>query len=182
VAGDTANPRIWLGADVYVAPVGSTAPTNIVGALDAAWEPLGLLGEDGMTETRDEDITDHYAYGSVLVRSTRRRHKRTISVVALEDNPIVQSVKNPGSTALTTSGVTTRTVKVPTTARKAFLLELVDGDITLRRIIPTGEVLEVGDQAISDNEMASVELTINVYPDSDGVLYLDITDDPQAEV
>lgn len=182
MAGDTDNPRIWSGADVYVAAVGATAPTNIAGAWDAAWDVLGLLdGDAGMSETREEDVTDHYAWGGVLVRTTRSKHKRTITVTALEDNDVVFALVNPGSTVATTGGVTTRTVYVPDTDPRAFGLELVDGTVTKRRVIPRGEVVSVGDIAINDSEMAAYELTINIYPDADGLLYYDITDDPQAE-
>lgn len=188
MAGDVANPRIWVNADVYVAPVGTTAPTDVTTAWAAAWDALGLLSEDGMTETREEESTDHYAWGGILVRTTRSKHKRTFTVTALEDNPTVWGLVNPGSTATTSAGptppagVTTRQVYVPGPDPRAFGLELVDGDITKRRVIPRGEVVAVGDVTISDNEMAMYELTINVYPDGAGVLYIDITDDPQAVV
>lgn len=182
MAGDTANPRVWINADVYTAPTGSTAPTNIAGALDAAWEALGLLSEDGATEARSDTVDDKYAWGSILVRTTRSKHKRTIKVIALEDNPIVWGLVNPGSDAATSTGITTRNVHVPGPNRVAFLLETVDGDITQRRVIPTGEILEVGDAVMSDSEMTTRELTITVYPDADGVLYIDITNDPQAAV
>lgn len=180
MSGDTENPRIWVNADAFVAPVGTVAPTNIVGAWDAAWEVLGLLSDDGMTESRNEDVTDHYAWGGVLVRTTRSKHKRTIKITALEDNPVVFGIVNPGSEAATVGGVTTRTVKVPSADPRAFGLELVDGDITRRRIIPRGEVVTIGDIASSEAGMSMYELTINIYPDADGVLFLDITDDPQA--
>ena len=182
MAGDVANPRVWLLADVYVAPIGSTEPTNTTTALDAAWEALGLLSEDGMSESRDEDATDHYAYGGILVRQTRTRHKRSFKVTVLEDTPAVFDLVNPGSTASTSGGITTRTVVVPTTTPnpKAFLFELTDGDVILRRVIPRGEVTEVGEVAFTDNEMRAFELTITVYADDAGVLYTDITDDTQA--
>lgn len=182
MAGDTANPRIWLNADVYVAPVGTTAPTDIATALNAAYKAVGLLSEDGMTESREEDITDHFAWGGVLVRTTRSKHKRTITVTVLEDNLVVFDLVNPGSTAATVTGVTTRTVKVPTTNPKAMVLQLVDGTVTKRRAIPKCEVVEVGDVTLSDSEMAMYELTINIYPAADGTLYKDITNDPQAAV
>jgi hypothetical protein len=181
LSGDTENPRIWAGADVYVAPVGTARPTNVSTGLNVAFEALGLLSEDdGITESRNEDITDHFAYGGILVRTTRSKHKRSIKVTALEDNPVVFDLVNPGSLVLSTSGVTTRTVKVPTSNPKAFVFELVDEDIVKRLAIPTGEVIEVGDVKISDNAIASRELTINIYPDADGILYYEITDDPQA--
>lgn len=183
MAGDTDNARIWVNADVYVAPVGSTAPTGVSAPLDAAFDALGLLAEDGMTESREEEVTDHHAYGGVLVRTTRSKHKRTMTVTALENNPVVYDLVNPGSTAVTATGVTTRTVVVPTSPNpKAFVLELVDGDVTNRRVIPRGEVTAVGDVTFDDNELQGYELTITIYPASDGTLYKDITDDPQATV
>ena len=58
--------------------------------------------------------------------------------------------------------------------------ETFDGDVGRRRYVPSGEVTEVGDVTASDSAITQYELTITVYPDGDGVLYLDFTDDPQA--
>lgn len=186
MAGDIDNPRIWLNADVWVGPLTSVAPTDVTTAMttvDADWEALGLLSQDdGMTETRDQDLTDHYAWGNILVRTTRAKVKFSFQVTALEDNPVVFDLVYPGSTALTQLGVTTRTVKVPTVNRKSFCFELVDGDITSRRYIPTGEVTEVADISINDSDMAAKQITISVYPDGNGVTWYDITNDPQAMV
>lgn len=182
MAGDTDNPRLWEGADLYVAPVGSTAPTDIAGALDEAWLAAGLLSEDGASESRDQDSTDHYAWGGKLVRTTKSKHKRTIKVTCLEDNLTVFGLVNPGSTATTTGGVTTRKIKIPKTDPRGFLLELRDGEITKRRILPKGEVSEVGEVTLSDSALQAFELTITIYPAADDTLYIDITDDPQAAV
>ncbi|MGO4630495.1 hypothetical protein AB4225_06060 [Streptomyces sp. 2RAF24] len=182
MAGDTDNPRLWQGADLYAAPVGTTAPTDITTALAAAWLPVGLLSEDGASESRDQDTNDFYAWGGVLVRTTKSKHKRQIKVTCLEDNLVVFGLVNPGSTATTTGGVTTRTVKVPKADPRAFVLELRDGDVTQRRAIPKGEVESVGEVALSDSALTAYELTITIYPAADGTLYLDITDDPQAVV
>lgn len=180
MAGSTENPRIWLNADVYVADYGTAGPTDIATDWPAGFEPLGLLSQDGMTETRDETVNDHFAWGGILVRTTRSNHKRSFTVIALEDNPVVFGLVNPGSEAATVGDITTRTVKVPGVDVRAFGLELRDGDITRRRVIPRGEVVAVGDITRSEAAMEMYELTINVYPDGEGVLYLDITDDPQA--
>lgn len=180
MAGDVDAPRIWTGADVYVAPTGTTAPTDTTTALAAGWEALGLLSDDGASESRDEDSTDHYAWGGVLVRTTRSKHKRTIVVTALEDNDTVFKLVNPGSTSATATGTTTRVVKVPTPDPRAFVFELVDGDVTLRRHIAKGEVVSVGDVTLAESDLTAFELTINVYPAADGTLYTDITDSTTA--
>ncbi|MFD3517703.1 hypothetical protein [Streptomyces sp. NPDC058657] len=182
MAGDTANVRLWEGADFYVAPVGTTAPTDIVTALAPAWKPVGLLSEDGASESRDQDTADHYAWGGKLVRTTKSKHKRQIKVTCLEENAVAFGLINPGSTASTTGGVTTRVIKVPKTDPRAMLLVLRDGEITKRRVLPRGEVIEVGETTFSDSELSAYELTINIYPAADDTLYLDITDDPQAVV
>ena len=182
MAGDTDNVRVWLNADVYVAPVGSTAPTDTTTALDAAFEAIGLLSEDGSAEGREEETADHYAWGGILVRTTRSKHKRTLKVTALEDTPVVFDLANPGSTAITLgSGETTRTVKAPTSNPKALVLETVDGDVTTRRYVPNCEAFVTGEIEQSESSPTMVELTFHVYPDADGVLFYDITNDPQAD-
>lgn len=178
--GEIENPRIWANADVYTADVGTTAPTDVAAAWGAGWEPLGLLSEDGMTEGREEDSTDLYAWGGVLVRTIRSRHKRTLTVTALESNATVFGLVNPGSTVTTTDGLTTREIRIPERDPRAFGVELRDGDIVKRRLVPRGEVVAVGEVTASDSAMEMFELTINIYPDSDGVLYIELTDDPAA--
>lgn len=182
MSGDTDNPRIWLEGDIYVAPVGSAAPTNTSTALAAGWEPLGLLSEDGLTETIADDVTDHYSWGGILVRTTRSKHKRSFSVTVLEETAIVMGLWNPGSIMSgPTAGVTTTDVYVPGPDPRAFVFEVVDGDITKRIYVPRGEVTGRGDVVYSETQMAMRELTISVYPDSTGLLYKEITDDPQAD-
>lgn len=181
MAGDVDNPRIWFNADVYTASVGTTAPDDIDTPWSGSWDALGLLSEDdGMVESRSDDTADHYAWGGILVRTTKSKHKRTIKVTALEDNPIVWALRNPGSSAATDTGITTRTVKVPQPDPRAFGFETRDGDIVRRRIVPKGEIVEIGDVTSSDSDMEMYELTINVYPAADGTLYVDITNDAQA--
>jgi len=180
MSGDTDNPRIWLHGDVLVAPVGATEPTDTSAAWHSAWETLGLLSEDGLTESVENDTTDHYAWGGILVRTTKNKHKRTFTVTALEDNVVVFGLVEPGSEAETSLGITTRTIKVHAKDERAFGFETTDGDITSRIVIPRGEVTGIGEKVRSESGMAMRELTITVYPDADGVLYYEITDDPQA--
>lgn len=180
MSGDTANPRIWTGADVYTAPLESTPPTDIDTEWGEAWEVLGLLSEDGVTESRDEDETDHHAYGGILVRTTRSKHKRTFTVAALEDTPVVRDLRDPGSTSETTGDITTTDVTVPTGSNaRMFGFEFTDGDIVKRIVIERGDARASGDRAHKDDEMDQTEFTVTVYP-VDGVLYVEITNDPQA--
>lgn len=179
--GDPDNARIWLNADVYVGELGSTPPTDIETPLDAAFEAVGLLGEDGMTRGRSLDQQDHFDYAGTLIRSTNSKHKETIKIVCLEDNPLVWELVNPGSGAEADGGVTTRTYVVPRPVKKAWVIETVDEGITRRRFIESGAVTEVGEIQTTSTAIEAKELTITLYANEAGEYMVDITDDPQAE-
>lgn len=182
MAGDVDNPRIWEGADLYVGDLGATAPTDTTTAWGNDWDALGLLSEDGFTFGRDQSVAEHYAWGSILVRTSKSKHKRTFKATVLEDTAIVFGLVNPGSEYEDLGGgVTERTIKVPSGQDlRAFGLEIRDGDITSRIVVPRGEVIEVGELKYGPDEMATRELTVNIYPDDDSIWYYELTDDPQA--
>lgn len=181
--GTTANPRIWVDSTVSVGAVGSTAPTDTTTALDAAFVDVGFLTEDGLTEMREQSVKDHYATGGVLIRTTRSKHKRSFKFTCLEDTPEVFDLRNPGSSASTSTGTTTRTVKVPEANPKAFVFQQNDpaGSWVRRLHIATAEVIDVAEIKSGDEDMAMFELTVNVYPSSSSVLYTEITTDPATD-
>lgn len=181
MAGNPENVDIWSGADVFfdftrTAP----APTDLTTAWDALWIPAGLLnGDDGMTESRDESSEDHFAWGSILVRTTFGQHKRTVSVVMLEDNATVFELINPGdSTRTVADGVITSEVYVPQRRKLRMGLELKDGAKTKRRIIETVELGEVAEVQSAENTMQQYNATLSVYPDGAGKLWTDLKTDP----
>lgn len=179
MSGNVNNPRLWEGADLWTAPVGTALPATLTDDMSTVpnWKPVGLLSEDGASEARDEDSTDFYAWGGKLIRTKRSKHKRSIKVTCLEDNLTVFGLVNPGSTATTASGVNTRTVKIPKSDKRSFVLGLMDGDISRRRHIPTGEITEVGEVSLSESDLQAFELTITIYPDVNDVLYVDYDND-----
>ncbi|AUG87277.1 major tail protein [Streptomyces phage Rowa] len=179
MSGNVNNPRLWEGADLWTAPVATALPASLDDAMTSAptWKAVGLLSEDGASESRDEDSTDFYAWGGKLIRTKRSKHKRTITVTCLEDNLVVFGLVNPGSTVTTAGGTNTRTVKIPKSDKRSFVLELHDGDITRRRHIPQGEVTAVGEVTLSEADLQAFELTITIYPTSDDVLYVDYDND-----
>lgn len=179
MAGNTENTSLWQGADVYIAPLGTAGPTDVDTPWGAGWEAAGLLdGEGGFTETRDQDTSEHYAWGGILFRRTSSKHKRSIKFVALEDNDVVFKLVNPGSTRTATGGVRTGTVKVPVTEAFALGLEVRDGDRIKRRIIKRAEVSEVGDITESESDPTVYEITTLIFPEADGTLYTTVETDP----
>lgn len=180
MAGTASNTALWLGADVFVAPENTAGPTNVGSAWAAAWQPVGLLnGDDGITESREGDSTEHYAWGGLLYRRTTSKHKRTFKFVALEDNATTFALVNPGSTRTTTSGTRTAKIKAPVAGtRFAVGFEVRDGSKVKRRFALSAEVTDVAEIKESETDPTVYEITVVVFPEADGTLYTVVENDP----
>lgn len=182
MSGDAKNTSLWNGADVFIAPVDTAGPTDTTTPWAVDWEAVGLLdGEEGFTEGRDQDTSEHYAWGGNLYRRTISKHKRSFKFVALEDNDVVFDLVNPGSTRTTATGVRTSTIKAPVAGQKfAIGFELRDNGRVKRRFAKIAEVSEVAEIKESESEPTVYEITVLVFPESDGTLYETVEDDPTA--
>lgn len=164
---DPANARLWIDADVYVAFDLAAAP---VPATDAApfgvgWSLVGLLnGDDGFVEARSEDVNDSYAWGGILMRTTRKNFKLTKAFTAFEANEVVNRLRYPGSTAAT--------IKVPRVEPVKIAFETRDGAI-VRRLISSNyaEIAVDGDTTEGETNVSSVKFVATIYPTDTGDLF-----------
>lgn len=181
---DAANVRNWAGATVLVAPRDSVLPTDLVTPWDDAWNEIGLLDEDsGIEAAITRSATKHYAYGRGLVRTTTSKNDALITFTALEDNPVVFDLRSPGGAGTTDTGVTTRAWNNYTPNPLAFGIELTDGPVTRRLIIPQGEVVEPpATMKLTDDSVAMFSCAISCYVFTANQWAIEITNDPAAVV
>src|SRR5690554_1355186 len=100
MGGDPSKAAVWAFADVYVGSLEAENPASIDTEFGSDWDLVGLLdGDAGFVYARQEEETDHYAWGGVLVRTSRRNFKQTVAFTALEDNPTTRALIWPGSSA-----------------------------------------------------------------------------------
>jgi len=180
MAGDTTNAKLWAGADVFVDFDGTgVTPADVTTAWDAGWEAAGLLDpEEGFTEAREEETSEFYAWGGILVKKAKTRHKRTIKFVALEDNDTTFRLVNPGSTRAADTvnpELMVSTVKVPKYEEFQIGFEVHDGDEVRRRICERAEIEEIGEVKDSETELTVYEITVVLYPDATGTLYTELS-------
>jgi hypothetical protein len=160
MAGDTANASLWADADVYVAPLGTASPASVSTAWSASWDLVGLLdGEAGFVHAREEEVTDHYAWGGILVRTARRNFKQTVTFTALEDNDTTRELIWPGSSA--------SAYVVPRPTPILLGLETREG-FKVKRLITAGyaEVTVNGDITDSESDLTRYELLATIFPDA----------------
>lgn len=170
--GNVANTSTWTGADVFYAPLGTAAPTDLTSDWAAAWLPLGLLnGDDGVAEARSQSTTMNYAWGQILYRRTVTQQQRTVVFTALEDNDNVYKLVNPGSTSASAAGVRTRVDMVPVPGTYFALgVELRDGSKVRRKIWAKAEIDTIDTITSSESKPESYKITAILYPAADGTL------------
>lgn len=165
MAGDPTNASIWPDADVFVGPTTAANPATVDDEFPAEWGLVGLLdGDQGFVQSRDEEVNDHYAWGGILVRTSRRNFKQTISFTALEDNEETRALIWPGSPA--------GQLIVPRPERIKIAFETREGD-KVKRLIShfQAEVNVNGDITDSESDLTRYELVATIFPDADGVLF-----------
>lgn len=167
MSGTPANASLWANADVYIAPIGSPLPADENAAFSGAWSLVGLLdGGDGFEESRSEDKKDHYAWGGILVATSRKNFKLTKKFSVLEDNAATRSLIWPGSS--------TSQIVVPTPTNIMIAFETRTGG-KVRRLISANYAQVDVDGGIKDGEedLTKVTLVATIFPTtaSPGVLW-----------
>ncbi|MFE9845772.1 Ig-like domain-containing protein [Streptomyces goshikiensis] len=166
MSGDPTKANLWTDADVYISTnLSAAVPANASTAFGVDWTYVGLLdGDDGMPESRDEDTDDKYAWGGMLVRTSRQHFKLTKSFTALEDNATTFSLLWPGSTSTA--------IKVPRPTRVLVAFEVRDG-AKVRRLITAqyAEVVLDGDHGENESDLESATFVATIFPTSDGTLF-----------
>jgi hypothetical protein len=166
MSGNPDNASIWGDADVYVATdLNAEIPASIDVDFGLEFDIVGLLdGDAGFEESRSQDNSDFFAWGGLLIRTARKNFKLTRKFVCLEENAVTLGLIWPDS------GQGER--RVPKVKRVKLGFETLDGT-NKKRVITRryAEVAEVGTIKDSESELTKIEITVDIYPDADGVLF-----------
>lgn len=179
MSGDPSNANLWADANVYIAfdPDAAVIPADADTAFDNTWELVGLLdGDQGFTTSRSEDVTQKYAWGQRLIKTSRRNFIETKTFRAFEYNEATQRLLYPGSDPITSGE---RELKVPTVERVKIAFETIEDDV-VRRMISyyQAEVALNGDLNENEADVTGYPFIATIYPggpDTDILWYEQIT-------
>ena len=165
-----------LASAVFVAPKGTTLPTDITTALNASFVELGWMAEDGIEETQTADQAEFTAWqGSTVVKRKRTKVGKTYKFQCLETNATTNGLAFRGQ-APTISGAPG--AKVAKTDFKdqainddrAWVISVVDGAVTERHVIPAGDYTLTGSTQYQAGNMKILTFEITVLGDGAYVL------------
>lgn len=163
--------RVGITGELFSAPTGSTAPTDSSTALDAAFLGHGYVSDDGVTETWDDSVDTIVAWqNATTVRASRTESTMTLACTLLQTRGSNLELFYPGSSVEANGDEYKIEVKPPTSDRRAFVLNVIDGDDVIRIYVGNGELTDRGDVPYKNGNAVMYPVTITAFPDADGNL------------
>ncbi len=162
MATNADNVRVAVTGAVRTAPVGTTAPTNSTSSFATGWVDLGYISDAGITESQNQEWTEITAWQNRdIVRRALTSTENTWQFTVIETTQTALELYHAGSSVDGTGAGTYKLeVVAPTDDVRAFGIDVIDGSIHTRIIVPKGVVSERGDIVYDGETPIGYELTI----------------------
>jgi hypothetical protein len=172
---------------VSFADTTTALPTDAVTAL-TDFIKGGFIGEDGVTRTTDASDDKIRAWGGDAVKVVRTEHSISYTFAFLEgaNAEVLRLLNGDENVEITPATASTggqirvlQTSKMP--ERRAYVLDMKDGDAKIREVIPNGQISTSGDVTFVHSDVIRYEVTIEAFPSTvegtDGVKAVTYMDD-----
>ena len=156
---------------IFVAPSGTTAPTDAETALAATFNGVGYISEDGVTNAIKTDTTPVKAWGGDAVLSSQTSREETFKFKMIEANEtsLEQAFGKGNVSKDSVSGAITVKHNGQEHGVYVYVIEIVLSSSKVKRVVvPNGKVIELGDVVYKDDEAIGYEVTLSAAPDSSG--------------
>ena len=160
-----------VGGAIYVAPKGTTLPTDATTALAAAFRCLGYCSEDGLTNDNSPESDKIKAWGGDTVLTIQTSKEDTFGFTLLEvlNTDVLKFIYGDDNV----SGDLTTGISIEANSTEAeeyvIVIDMILREEAVKRIvIPDGKVSEVGTITYADADAIGYETTVACMPDSSG--------------
>lgn len=159
---------------VYCAPLGTTLPTSATEALNAAFDCMGYVSEDGVTNNNSPESDSVKAWGgdTVLVLQTDRPDTFQLSLLEAMNDDVLTAIYGAGNVTVDGSGNISVKATADAMVGMSWVIDIVlKGGRGKRIVIPDATISEIGDIVYKDDEAVAYPLTLTNVPDSNGVYH-----------
>lgn len=159
------NVDVAADGAVYVAPVGTTAPTDYDSTLDAEFKDVGYLSEDGVSITPNETATDLKAWQKGrTVKTIRRGESITVTFTMIETRS-EDAQKTYWGSGATVGGGEIDVEDLSGSIPVALVIDTVDDDLGVRYYFPKATLADRGAITLLGTNYVSYPVTFTVKHD-----------------
>lgn len=154
---------------LFVAPAGTAVPTDATSALDPAFEGLGYVSDEGLTNGIETDVEDVFAWGGDNVLSDQTTFAENFTYNLIETNMTVAK-HYYGEDNVIDNGNGNYTIRVnsSTLPEIVFVAELVmTGGRVKRIVVERGRIADrSGEITYVDGEPVAYPINLKAFPNS----------------
>lgn len=165
-----------VGGAIFIAPAGTTLPTDATTALASAYKALGYCSEDGLTNSNSASSAEIKAWGGDIVMTLQEEKPDEFKFTLIESLNLDVLKAIYGDANVTGSLSTGLTINA-TSAEPALNIWVVDmvmtGNTKKRIVIPNGKISETGDVVYKDDVAVGYEITLAALPDANGKTHIE---------
>lgn len=161
------------GGALNVGPLSATLPTSTSDTL-TGFTSLGYISDDGLVNSNSPESDQIKAWGGDIVQTVQTSKEDTFKFTLIEalNVDVLKEVYGASNVTGTLSTGVTVSAKNEELPARAWVVDMVmNGGAAKRVVIPNGKISGVGEISYKDNEAVGYEITINAFPDSDGVTH-----------
>ena len=156
---------------IWVAPKGSTLPTDTATTLDVAFKCLGYCSDDGLTNSTDLESETIKAWGgdTVLTIQTSKEDRFGFTLIEVLNEDVLKFVYGSTNVSGTLSTGLTVTANNADVEEVAIVIDMIMRDNTAKRIvIPDGAITARDEITYNDSDAIGYGVTVSAYPDANG--------------
>lgn len=165
----TGKPNI-SGA-VFVAPLGTTLPTDATTALSSAFVCLGHVSEDGVENNNEMDVSEIKAWGGMIVYRSLNELNDNFALTLIESErvDVLKAVYGDSNVTVDASGNVHVAVKAEDPQERVWVLQLaLRNNKSKRIVIADGAITARETITYNDSDAVGYGITVSAYPDSTG--------------
>jgi hypothetical protein len=168
---------------VYLAPKGTTLPTDATTALEAAWVSLGYVSDDGVTIGQDLETEEINAWqSSSPIKTVVTKRVASVEFTLIEIRPETLALYF-GAVPVAAVGEAFSVIvtSAPSLPEYAIVVDVLDGYNNLRFTAGRAQLSEAGDIEVKRDGAIGLPVTLGTL-DDDGVLMMIYSEATGAQV
>ena len=160
-----------IGGAVFRAPIGTTLPTDATTALASAFEGLGYVSDDGVTNGNDMTIENINAWGGDNVLNVLTEKRDTWQMVLIEamNTEVLKTAYGDTNVSGTLATGIAVTVNNKPQEAHAYVIDMIYNNNAVKRVVlPHATVTELAEIVYADGEAVGYDVTLSCTPDASG--------------